>query len=139
MAAILESSHLFKSLDEKGRREVLESGYVTTFHEGDVVLNQGDEGDVMFLVMNGTVRVETETPGGKVQLAELGRGACVGEVSVLSGGKRTASVTALDDVDAVAFEKHRIERVLADYPKVRELLEAIVMSRAHDTIEKIIQ
>lgn len=139
MAEILESSHLFKSLDEGGRQEVLESGYVQTFHGGDCILRQGDPGALMFLVMKGKVRVETSTPGGVVQLAELGRGACVGEVSVLSGGERTATVTAIDDVDAVAFEKHRIERVLDAYPKVRALLEAIVASRALDTIDKIIR
>lgn len=138
MASIIEQSHLFKSLDEEGRRDVLESGYAMTFAEGDVLVRQGDRGDVMYLVMRGTVRVETATPAGKVHLAELGRGACIGEVSVLSGGERTATVTATTDVDVVAFARHRIERVLAKYPKVRELLENIVDARARDTIEKIL-
>lgn len=138
MADIIEASHLFKSLDPAGRKDVLESGYVMTFHAGDVVIRQGDVGEVMFLILRGTVNVETTTPGGTVQLAELGHGACVGEVSVLTGQARTATVTAKGDVDAVAFHKHRIERVLQRYPKVRELLESIVDARARDTIEKII-
>lgn len=138
MSAIVESSHLFKSLGEEGRAAILESGYVQSFAAGDVVMQQGKSGAVMFLVFNGTVSVETDTPGGKIQLAELGRGACVGEVSVLTGGLRTATVTAKTDVDAVGFARHRIERVLSEYPKVRELLEKLVESRAQDTIEKII-
>ncbi len=138
MADIIERSHLFRSLDAEGRREVLESGYAMTFGEGDVLVRQGDRGDVMYLIMRGKVRVETETPGGNVHLAELGRGACVGEVSVLSGAERTATVTALTDVDTAAFARHRIERVLAKYPKVRELLENLVDARARDTIEKIL-
>jgi CRP-like cAMP-binding protein len=92
----------------------------------------------MYLLLNGKVRVETTAAQGSVHLAELGHGACFGEVSVLTGGLRTATVTAVTDVDAVAFEKHRIERIVADYPKVRALLEALVEGRARDTIEKIV-
>jgi CRP-like cAMP-binding protein len=138
MTAIVEHSHLFKSLDPIARGELLESGYVTSYSAGDVVFRQDDPGDVMLLVMRGRVRVETKTPGGTVQLAELGSGACIGEVSVLTGAPRTATVTALEDVDAVAFAKHRIERMLDASPKVRQLLQSLVDLRARDTIEKII-
>lgn len=138
MADIIEKSHLFKSLTPEARREVLESGYVMSYGDGDVVMKQGDPGDTMYLIMRGKVRVETETPAGKVQLAELGRDACVGEVAVLTEQNRTATVTAIGDVDAVAFAKHRVMRVLDQHPKVREILESIVQARAEDTIEKII-
>ncbi len=138
MTEIVSSSRLFKSLDEAGRQRVLTSGYIASFAAGETILRQGDTGTTMFLVLNGRVRVEASTPGGNVVLAELGRDACIGEVSVLTGGERTATVTALTDVDAVAFEKHRIERILADYPKVRALLEALVEGRARDAIEKIV-
>ena len=138
MEAIVSSSHLFKSLDEVGRKRVLESAYVTNFAPGDTLLREGMPGESFLLVMKGTVIVETTSPSGPVHLAELGRGACVGEVSVLTGQPRTATVTAKTEVDAAAFERHRIERVLADYPKVRSVLESLVVGRARDTIEKIV-
>ena len=138
MSDIVNTSHLFKSLDDEGRRRVLSSGYVCSFSAGETLIKEGDHGTAMYLLLNGKVRVETTAAQGSVHLAELGHGACVGEVSVLSGGPRTATVTAATDVDAVAFEKHRIERILADYPKVRALLEALVEGRARDTIEKIV-
>lgn len=138
MARIVATSHLFKSLDDAGRARVLESGWVATFAAGDELIRQGEPGDTMYLVLEGTVRVQTQSGTGTVQLADLGRGACVGEVSVLTGGPRTATVTALTDVSAVAFQRHRIERVLVDYPKVRQLLETLVEGRARDTVEKIV-
>ena len=138
MAEVIGSSHLFKSLDETGRERVLSYGYVCRYDAGDVIIEEGDVGDTMFVVISGTVTVETGTTSGKLQLAELGRGACVGEVSVLGGGPRTATVTAKTDVDCVAFHRHRIERVLSDYPKVHQLLQALVEGRARDTIEKIV-
>ncbi|MEM6959501.1 MAG: cyclic nucleotide-binding domain-containing protein [Myxococcota bacterium] len=138
MEQILQSSHLFKSLDEAGRAEILSLGYVQSFEAGGVIMTQGEAGKVMYLVMNGRVKVETETPGGTLHLAELGRGACVGEVSVLTGGPRTATVKAVDAVDAVGLAAHRGERVLGAYPKVREVLEGLVESRAKDTIAKML-
>lgn len=135
---IVESSHLFKSLDDEGRARLIESGYVLRFDPGDVIIRQGDAGSTMYLVMQGKVRVETSGARGSVQLAELGRGACLGEVSVLTGGSRTATVTAVDAVQAVAFESHRIQRVIDAYPRVRKLLEATIEARARDTVEKII-
>lgn len=138
LTEIVNRSHLFKSLDDEGRQRVLESGYVATFAAGDTLMRQDEEGSTMYLVLKGKIRIEAEGPSGKVHLAELGRDACVGEVSVLTSGPRTATVTAVADVDAVAFERHRIQRVLDGYPKVRALLESLVESRAKQTIEKLV-
>ena len=139
MEAIVLGSHLFKSLDEPGRRSLLESGFVMHFEPGDTILREGDPGDTMFLVLEGTVRVETQAPAGDaLQLAELGRGACVGEVSVLTKGPRTATVTATTAVTTVTFARHRVERILESHPRVRTLLEALIEGRAKATVDKII-
>lgn len=138
MADIVLRSHLFKSLDEAGRQHLLESGFVMRYDAGDVILREGDPGDTMYVVMEGTVRAETRTPTGSLQLAELGRGACVGEVSVLTGGTRTATVTAMTPVTAATFARHRILRLLDAHPKVRALLDTLVEARARDTVEKLI-
>lgn len=138
MADIVLRSHLFKSLDDAGRRDLLESAFVMRYDGGDVVLREGDPGDTMYLVMEGTVRVETRTPSGTLQLAELGRGACVGEVSVLTGGPRTATVSAVTAVTAATFARHRILRLLDAHPKVRAVLDTLIEARARDTVEKLI-
>lgn len=140
LADAVATSHLFESLDDEGRRELVESGYVLRFAPGEVLMRQGEAGDTrMFLVMQGRIAVET-TRGtrGSIHLAELGRGACVGEVSALTGGARTATVKALDDVQVVAFEQHRIQRVVDAHPRVRERLEAMIEGRARDTVSKLI-
>ena len=138
MADIVSNSHLFKSLDEDGRRSAIESARVAVFHEHDVVLQQDASSDAMYIVLDGTVRVETIAPGAKVMLAELGRGACIGEVGVLTNNPRTATVTALTEVKVIRFSKADIDSLLTRYPKVHKLLLALVEHRARDTIEKII-
>lgn len=136
---IVASSHLFKSLDDEGRRDLIESGYVVSYSPGEQILREGEVGSTMYLVMRGRVAVEAKRgERGSIHLAELGRGACVGEVSVLTGSPRTASVKALEDVQVVAFEKHRIARLLDAHPKVRALLDKMIEGRARDTVTKLI-
>lgn len=138
MEAIVLGSHLFKSLDLASRAHLIESAFVMQADAGEMILREGDPGDTMFIVMDGTVRVETSGTGGTVHLAELGRGACVGEVSVITGAPRTATVTAITDVTLAMFARHRVQRVLDQAPKVRALLEQLIEGRANDTVAKII-
>jgi len=102
-----------------------------------VILQEGETGDEFYLVKSGTVRVSTRQGGDEVALANLQRGGFFGEVAVLSGQPRTASVTALEPVELVVFDKALIERLLSEYPKVRTLLEAIILGRARNTIERL--
>lgn len=136
---IVASSHLFKSLGDDGRRDLISMGYVVGYSAGEAIMKQGDSGTTMYLVLSGSISVETDKGAGtSIHLAQLGRGACVGEVAMLTGSPRTATVKAVDDVKVVAFEKHRVIRVIDGYPKVRALLETMIEGRARDTVEKII-
>lgn len=138
MAEIVAKSHLFKSLDEQARKDLLESAFLMQYDPGEMLLREGDPGEAMFLVMEGTVRVHTHSPQGEIQLAELGRGACVGEVSVLTGSPRTATVDAVTAVTCAVLARHRVQRVLDQHPRVRTLLEALVEGRARQTVERLL-
>lgn len=140
MERTIESSHLFKSLDATGRQKVIESGYVCSFEENQKIVVQEELGSIMYLILDGTVRVEAKSPSGRiVHLADLGSGACFGEVAVLTGKPRTATVIASKPTSCVAFEKHRIDRVLSDYPKVHEVLLTIVEGRARSTVDRFLR
>lgn len=140
MAQIVENSHLFSSLDAEGRDKLFQSGYVCSFDDACTILQEGEPGDTMYLVLHGKVTVKTGCGGNEsMHLAELGTGACIGEVAVLTGQPRTATVTAKGPVDCVAFAAHRIARVLTEYPEVHQLLLSLIESRARSTIEKLIR
>lgn len=138
MQAIVDGTHLFRSLDTAARRDLVESAFVMQFEPGDALVRQNDLGDTMYLVMEGTVRVIYEGPEGLVELAELGRGACLGEVSVLTGNPRTATILAQTDVTTAVLARHRVQRILDAHPKVRSLLEALIEGRARATVERIV-
>src|SRR5690606_20165388 len=50
LETIVGGSHLFKSLDDEGRRELIRTGYVLGFAEDEVLMEQGEPGDAMYLV-----------------------------------------------------------------------------------------
>jgi CRP-like cAMP-binding protein len=135
VVAEIADSHLFKSLDAAGREQLMANATAVQFAAEEVIVREGDPGEVMYLIQDGGVRVSTAREGRPVQLARLGRGACIGEVALLSGRARTATVIADRACTLLAFPKPAIDDVLQAYPKVRMLLERIVSGRARNTIE----
>ena len=133
----ITGSHLFKSLDDEGRRRLMDGATKVTFEAEQVVVREGDPGEALYLIRGGQVRVFTTRDGETIPLAILGPGACFGEVALLSGRPRTATVMASEPCTMLCFPKQLIEDILAGYPKVRKLLETVVLGRAKDTIEKI--
>jgi len=136
---LIEDSQLFRALDVDDRKHLTESGEHVTFEPGDVILEEGEEGDSFYLIEDGEVEVSTNLSGKTVVLATLTRGAIFGEVSAFSGKPRTATVTAASLVEAYRFENQELKTLLERSPEVREELQAMVLGRARDTIEKITQ
>lgn len=138
--AVVHGSHLFRSLDVDARRELVDRGHVMLFPSGQVILQEGDPGEGFYLVDSGVVEVNTVGPTGvPVALATLQRGGFFGEVAMLTGMPRTATVTALTDVCVVRFDKQDIDEVLDRNPGARRLLEAMIAGRARDTMEKVLR
>lgn len=134
---LVERSHLFKTLGEEDGLKLLSSGEVVHYWPGDLILREGEPGQTFYLLKHGHVEVSTIRDGERISLAKLSKGAFFGEVSLLTKKARTADVIALDEVEAIQFENSVIEQMMKDYPKVRELLQAVVIGRARKTIEKL--
>ena len=136
VCAFIERSHLFKGLEKNDLTGLYEAGRLIKVEAGDAVVREGDAGDEMFVIMTGTVKVVTGTPQAPVELAQLKRGAFFGEVSVLTGRPRTATVLAVEDVELIAFDKQALEPILRKYKRVRKLMQVVVEGRVRTAIEK---
>lgn len=135
--ATIEGSFLFRSLDEAARRELVERGVVMVCTAGREILEEGELGDDFYLIDHGVVEVTTSVSGSPVSLGTLQRGGFFGEVAMLTGRARTATVRALTDVTLVRFDKSDIDEVLDRAPSARRLLEAMIAGRAKSAAEKI--
>jgi CRP-like cAMP-binding protein len=96
MIAGLRSSPLLDVLDQNALDFALESGHVRQVRRGETVIRQGERGDSLFLVLEGSVDVERYHPvlGMIVRLSTLTAGAFFGEQSLVAGVARSATVRA---------------------------------------------
>jgi small-conductance mechanosensitive channel/CRP-like cAMP-binding protein len=93
LSEILQSNHYFKGLNELEIRQLIEIGQLQSLTEGQILFHETDHGDAFYIVISGAVQVYTETLG-KV-LATLGPGSFFGELALMLGIPRTASVKAI--------------------------------------------
>lgn len=96
-----------------------------TFAAGEVLLREGERGDDVYLLRSG----EVDVLRGERQLATLGGGSFVGEVSALTGKERTATVRARTAVSAFRLRAEDVRPVVKKHQDVVERLEGIMQAR----------
>jgi cAMP-dependent protein kinase regulator len=136
----LKASALFASFERDALIEIITSTELRSYNEGDIIVTEGEAGSSLFLVVGGAVKVFTRTEdGGNVPLAELGPGDFFGEVSLLTGRPRTATITASTEVTAIELDRMNVDRIAEGHPEVRKVLEDFYERRAADTVEAVIK
>ncbi len=114
-----------EELEALGRDAVREE-----YGRGECVVHQGESGDAFFLIQDGTAIVTLrDEKGGEREVARLGRGEFFGEMAVLTGEPRTASVTAVDDLQVLVVHKAVFREMLARRPALAQEMAEIVEAR----------
>ncbi len=131
------NSPLFSSLNQDVLTALVKEVPLVEFEADQIMLREGDPGEAMYIIKSGMARVFTTQGDQEVELAVLGPGACVGEVATLTGSVRTASVMTMEPSELYQFSKRQLDEIVEQYPKVKKRLEALVLGRAEDTIDKI--
>jgi predicted acylesterase/phospholipase RssA len=138
LTAFLASIEFFARLDELARIELADQLEPVHLTAGDVLFRQGDAGDGLYLVVSGRVRVSVATRGGERALADLGRGAMVGEIALLSDRPRSASVRALRDTELLKLQLSSFNTLIEQKPDLlgpmaRMLVDRLLKAdRPHD-------
>ncbi len=110
-----------------------------TFEDGDIIVTEHEPGDSLFVITTGKVKVFTMNPQGQhLQLAELSDGDFFGEVSVLTGKPRTATITAATKCEVLELSKATLDGITAGHPRVRTVLEDFYKLRVDKTVEAMI-
>ena len=132
-------SPLFEVLGAEEREAVVREMEVESHDEGSVIINEGDPGSSMYLIASGEVKVYTRGNAGTLYLARLGEGDFFGEVSVLTGKPRTATITASQRTELLRLDKDKLDGVLSKYPGIRKVLDEFYKKRANHTVEAMIE
>jgi NTE family protein len=99
-------------------------------HAGEVLMRQGDPGDAVYLTLSGRLRVYlTDEQGNSHQVRELGRGEITGEMSLFSGGPRSATVVAIRDTLLARLNTSDFMRLLTHAPQVSIAMTQKVIER----------
>lgn len=110
--AALSTVPLFDALSRRRLRRLAGEADVVELGPGRPIVEEGQAGEAMFVVLSGTARV---VRGGK-KVASLIPGDFFGELSALDGGPRTASVVTETPVQALRIFRHTLRRMVQDEP-----------------------
>jgi CRP/FNR family cyclic AMP-dependent transcriptional regulator len=110
----LLAAPMFGDLDPSELAEVVHIMQIQRMREGQVVFREGDPGDGWYVIFDGTVEVVKETEIGSRSVAKLGSPACFGEMAVLDGSQRSATVRTLSSVTAFRFPRLDFQGLIDD-------------------------
>ncbi|MGQ9495098.1 MAG: cyclic nucleotide-binding domain-containing protein [Thermoanaerobaculaceae bacterium] len=131
-----DALRFFSAIPAPALAELLASTSVRTYGDGAKIVREGEPGDSLFLIVEGTVDViGTDPKGQAVSLATLRQGDFFGEVAVLTGKPRTATVVAKENVAVIEISKSTLEDTTKRYPEMKEVLERFYRERASATVE----
>ncbi|MEJ7926666.1 Crp/Fnr family transcriptional regulator [Sphingobium sp. AN641] len=135
----LPKQALLASLERAELSELLRDTREHRAGKGDVLLRQGDRGDVLVILLSGQVRVTVYSSNGReIVLAYAGPGEVLGEIALLDGGTRTASVIAMEPLRYLTLARPAFERVIASNHRIALSLMTELACRlriANQTIE----
>lgn len=139
LAALLPQHSLFASCSEDELAAVILHGTLQTFPKGKDIVTQGDEGASLIILLTGTARISMLSSNGREIVLDYAEpGSVIGEIALLDGGERTASVTALEPVSGLRLSRHSFETIIAQHTGMalrilRELARRL--RQANSTIE----
>ena len=136
----LRTSRFFADMTSEEIAGLISSTGRRTFREGEVVLEQGEEGRSLFIVTRGVLRVETTgAAGGRLRMGVLTMGDVFGEVAFLTGRPRTATVIAETGAECLEIGAEAWTGILGQYPRVQKVLEEVHRERARFAADAILE
>jgi len=129
---------IFKSgLSSADLKDVIDSATVQTVRAGQAIINEGETGDDIFIIRSGSMVVEKNIGGRPVFLSYVPAGSYVGEMGVIDGSLRSATVRAAVKADVIRIPGEPFRALLAARPQLLDTLrsEMANRSRLNDFIE----
>ena len=117
--AALRSSPFFAALSSAAIKELLPELALTQVLGGEILFRAGDNGDAMYVVLSGRMRASVErTDGSEEMIREIARGESVGELALLTGEPRSATIRAIRDTELAIMSRSAFEHAVSADPKL---------------------
>jgi CRP-like cAMP-binding protein len=119
-AELITTFPLFKGFTANGTKRLLDAGEVKQHATGQVLLKEGDSSDFVLLVLSGQLEVFVEREGKDLVLTEAGPGTILGELAMLCGIPRSASVRAKADSAVLEWPDEAFRTLLVRDPSLSQ-------------------
>jgi CRP-like cAMP-binding protein len=131
--AALQRVELFQKLETEDREHLAHGLKHCPFGRGEFIFRQGADGDSLYMIVAGEVSVEINVDGISREVARIGAGQVFGEMSLMTGEKRSATIIAAGDVECYRLDRGPFQELLDKRPQVAERVAEIL---AHRRIER---
>jgi CRP-like cAMP-binding protein len=137
--AFLRDSELFENQPAEVIRAVLAQGQLLEFGPGEVVFRQGDQGDRLFVVKSGVLEVVAAPSDGSepIVVAYLGTGEVIGELALLTGSPRSATVRSPEHAEVFVVDKAVFFDLMDILPAFSRNLCVVLARRLETTTLKV--
>ncbi|NCN05580.1 MAG: cyclic nucleotide-binding domain-containing protein [Spirochaetales bacterium] len=137
---ILKGVSLFKSLSLKHLKAIEKACVTRGFQPGEKLIEQGAQGVGLFIIEMGKVKVtKTRDDGTSFIIAEHGPGEVIGEMSILDGAPRTATVEALEPTTCWVLSSWSFQSIMEAHPEVAVGILPMVVKRFRETNEALLR
>ena len=130
---ILRNDPLFQCLSEGQIDSIVKQSRLDHFGRGERVIEEGAEGDSMFVLLRGAAQVFVAKNGSSIPVATLNSGDCFGEMSLLTGERRSATVAAKGDCYVMEISKPVMADVIRESPDTLQRLSEMLAQRKMET------
>lgn len=127
--AVLRHRSPFQCLDDTLLDQLLARARTLRFGVGEKIIQQGEPGDSMFILIKGEADVFASREGANAHLATLSGGDCFGEMSLLTGEPRSATVSSRTDVETLEVGKPLMAEILVKHPELLQRLSELLAQR----------
>ncbi|MEV7398311.1 Crp/Fnr family transcriptional regulator [Aeromicrobium sp. NPDC092404] len=135
---VLRQAPLFSGLDDEVAAALESSMSSISLRRGEILFNEGDDGNQLYVVTEGKIKLGRTSPDGRENLlAILGPGQMFGELSFFDPGPRSATATAVTDVELKSLGHEALSPVLNAHPDVAHALLNQLAGRLRRTNEVV--
>jgi small-conductance mechanosensitive channel/CRP-like cAMP-binding protein len=129
-AGFLARVPIFAPLSDEEMEKLAAASSSRIYAPGEAVVRKGQEGNSMFVIMRGSVNVQVSTPEGGVKtINTLGPDDYFGEMCLLTGEPRTATVAAVEETEVMRIAKEALKPIFEDNPELVSSVSELVEER----------
>jgi CRP-like cAMP-binding protein len=136
---ILERVTLLEDLSREQLRLLAFGAESMRFRTGRDIYREGEGADCAYVVASGTVGLYKDRGETRIPAGEAGPGSILGELALISGGKRMTTAAAATDVEVIRLNRSLFRRILEEYPEVAARLHARISANMKAMLDEITQ